>query len=303
MPASGSRYHGPAPIPATPRCGGEAAASVPEGRPTTARRRSPGAEPRSGSTVPSELAGSAAGALLLFAVGLAAGVVNTLAGGGSLLTVPALVLFGLPGGVANGTNRVGILLQSAVAAWRFRAEGVSGFREALHLLPALCLGSAVGALWVSGLRDETFNRLFGGIMLLLLVPTLRPPRRSDSSPPPRPWPPALRFGAFFLIGVYGGAIQAGVGLVLVLALARSGLDLVRANAVKVVVILAFTGVAVPVFVARGQVAWGPAAVLAAGFVLGAALGARLAVRGGERVIRPLLAAAVVALAGRMLGLL
>lgn len=253
--------------------------------------------------MPPAFADSAAGPLLLFAVGAVAGVVNTLAGGGSLLTVPALVLLGLPGVVANGTNRVGILLQSAVAAWRFRAEGVSGFGDALRLLPALCLGSAVGALWVSGLRDETFNRIFGGVMLLLLVPTLRPPRRAEAGAPRRPWPPAVRFLVFFLIGAYGGAIQAGVGIVLVLALARSGLDLVRANAVKVVVIFAFTAVAVPVFVIRGQVAWAPAAALTAGFVLGAAAGARLAIRGGERLIRPLLAAAVVALAARMLGVL
>ncbi len=252
--------------------------------------------------MPPEFAHSSAGPLLLFGAGVAAGVVNTLAGGGSLLTVPTLVLLGLPGGVANGTNRVGILLQSAVAAWRFRAEGVSGFKDALRLLPSLCLGSAVGALWVSSLRDESFNRIFGAIMLLLLVPTLRPPRRAGAEVRAAPWPPALRFAAFFAIGVYGGAIQAGVGLVLVLALARSGLDLVRANAVKVVVIFAFTAVAVPVFVVRGQVAWGPAVVLTAGFVLGATAGARLAVRGGERLIRPLLAVAVLALAARMLGL-
>ena len=86
------------------------------------------------------------------------------------------------------------------------------------------------------------------------------------------------------------------------ALSWSGHDLVRANAIKAAVIFALTAVAVPVFVLRGQIAWAPAAALAVGFLAGGELGARLAVRGGERLIRPVLIAAVVALAGRMLGL-
>ena len=107
---------------------------------------------------------------------------------------------------------------------------------------------------------------------------------------------------FFGIGVYGGAFQAGVGLILVLALARSGLDLVNANAVKVVVILALTAFAVPIFIVRDQIDWGFAAILASGFAVGGAVGARVAVRGGEKVIRPVMVAAVIGLAGRMVGL-
>ena len=86
------------------------------------------------------------------------------------------------------------------------------------------------------------------------------------------------------------------------ALARSGLDLINANAVKVVVILVLTAIAVPVFVIRGQVDWGFAVVLSVGFALGGWVGARIAVRGGERIIRPVIIAAVLALAGRMIGL-
>ena len=85
------------------------------------------------------------------------------------------------------------------------------------------------------------------------------------------------------------------------ALARSGLDLVNANAVKVFVILVLTFFALPVFIIRSQVDWGFAAVLALGFALGGWIGARLAVRGGDRVIRPVLIIAVVALALRMIG--
>ena len=238
---------------------------------------------------------------LLVGGGAVAGVVNTLAGGGSLLTVPLLVLVGLPGTLANGTNRVGVLLQNVVAVWAFRTEGVSELRNVLPVLAPLGVGSILGAAWASSLSDAAFERVFAVVMLLLLVPMLRGSRRTDDAAP-RPWSSAARTLVFLGIGVYGGAIQAGVGIVLLFALNRSGMDLVRANALKVVIIAALTAVAVPVFVARGQVAWLPAGALAAGFAIGAAAGARLAVRGGERVIRPVLAVSVVALAGRMFGL-
>jgi uncharacterized membrane protein YfcA len=239
-------------------------------------------------------------AALLVGGGLLAGIVNTLAGGGSMLTVPLLVLLGLPGSVANGSNRVGVLLQSGVAAWRFRAQGIPGAADATRVLVPVGAGALVGAWWVAQLADATFERIFGLAMVLLLLPTLRPPRAGSAGA--RPWSPATSFLIFFAIGVYGGALQAGVGLVLVAALSRAGFDLVRANSVKVVVVLALTLVAVPVFIAEGQVAWLPAGVLAVGFAAGGEIGARLAVRGGERLIRPVLALSVLALAGRMLGL-
>lgn len=236
----------------------------------------------------------------MFGAGLVAGAVNSVAGGGSLLTVPLLVLLGLPGTLANGTNRVGILVQTAAAAWRFRERGVPGASEALPLLVPVILGSTAGAFAISRIADATFERVFGLLMILLLVPTLRGsgPCASAGRSPSR----AGSFLLYFGIGAYGGAFQAGVGIPLLYALAWRGHDLVRANHVKALVILAVTAVAVPVFVLREQVAWLPAAALAAGFWLGGELGARLAVRGGERLIRPVLAAAVIALAARMLGL-
>ena len=238
---------------------------------------------------------------LLIAGGLVAGTINTLAGGGSLLTVPLLVLCGLPGNVANGSNRVGVLLQSVMAVWSFRAQGVSELRGAVPVLAPLMVGSLIGAGAVSQLSDALFEKTFGVVMLLLLVPTFVR-RRSEPESPGAPWSRATASIVFLLIGIYGGAFQAGVGLLLLLALAHSGLDLVRANALKVAVVGLQTAVALPVFVANDQVAWLPAALLAVGFSGGGALGARLAVRGGERLIRPAVAVAVAVLAAKMLGL-
>jgi len=243
-------------------------------------------------------------AALLVAGGLVAGVVNTLAGGGSLLTVPLLVLLGLPGGVANGTNRVGIVLQCLAAAWRFHREGVLELRSVLQATAPVVAGSLIGALWVTRVADSTFERIFGVLMLLLLVPTLRQVsgRAKPGSEAGRSWHPALATLAFFAVGLYAGAFQAGVGIPLLLALVHAGHDVVRANAIKVSVIAAATLAAVPIFIVQGQIAWLPACLLAVGFTLGGSLGARFAVRGGERVVRPVLAVAVVALAARMLGL-
>lgn len=239
--------------------------------------------------------------VLVAAAGVVAGVVNAMAGGGSLLTVSLLTVVGDLGGLeANGTNRIGVVTQNVASVAGFRSEGVSGLRRSVPILVPTVIGSATGAFAVSNLLSDTaFERIFGILMVPLLILSLRPPKaRGDDIV----WPTALTAVVFFAIGVYGGAFQAGVGLILVLALSHAGLDLVNANAVKVVVIAVLTAVAVPVFILNDQVHWGFAVIVAAGFAVGGWVGARFAVRGGERVIRPVLVVAVVGLAGRMLGL-
>jgi len=239
-------------------------------------------------------------AALVVGAGLVAGIVNAMAGGGSLLTVALLNVFvGLPGLVANGTNRVGVLVQNASSVASYRKEGVRGFGRAVPVIVPVIAGSLLGSLLVSSVTDETFERIFVILMVPLLFLSLRSPKNVGSQ---INWHPLTTAVVFFGIGLYGGAFQAGVGLLIVVALSRSGLDLVNANAVKVVVILVLTTIAVPVFVIRGQVDWGFAAVLAIGFAAGGWIGARVAVRGGERIIKPVLIGAVVALAGRMIGL-
>jgi len=238
--------------------------------------------------------------VLLVAGGLAAGVVNTLAGGGSLLTVPLLVLAGVPGNVANGSNRIGILASNASATAAFRRLGVSGLSRTLPVLVPVAVGSLVGALLVARLADETFERAFGVLMVPLLFLSLRPPVLKSVEG--RVWSGPFTVLVFLAVGLYGGAFQAGIGLLLMVALSRSGMDLVVANSVKVVVIMVVTVTALPLFIVGGRVDWGPAMVLAAGFAVGGVLGARLTVTRGASLIRPVMVVAVLALAGRLLGL-
>ncbi len=240
--------------------------------------------------------------MILALGGLAAGVVNTLAGGGSLLTVPLLVFLGLPATTANGTNRIGVLFQNLVSTLRFRKAGFDGLQGAVPVLIPIVVGSLVGATVASRMSAEIFRQVFGVAMIALLYPMLRSTtsrgRTDDVEPRSFVWNTAI----FFAIGVYGGAIQAGVGIFLIAALARSGLDLVRANAIKVIVIGVLTLVAVPVFIAHDQVDWPLASALVVGFGIGGEVGARAAVRGGERLIKPVLVCSVLAMSGRMLGL-
>ena len=240
--------------------------------------------------------------LALALAGLVAGVINTLAGGGTLLTVPALVYFGLPATVANGTNRIGVLLQNVFATRGFRREGLDAVAESLPIVLPAVAGSIVGAMVAARLSAEVFERVFGIAMIVLLVPILRGAKAKPGDAPAAPRSPLWNAAIFSAIGFYGGSIQAGVGIFVIAALARSGVDLVRANAIKVILVGALTLVALPVFVWHGQIDGAFALAMATGFALGGELGARVATRGGERVIKPVLVLAVLAMAGRMLGL-
>jgi uncharacterized membrane protein YfcA len=236
---------------------------------------------------------------LLAVGGVLAGAINSIAGGASLLTVPLLVLAGVPGNAANGSNRLGVITSSATAAVEFRRKGVHDMKRVWLVLTPVVLGSVVGSLLVSRLDDTTFERVFGFLMVPILILSIRKPKpRAGGSE----WPLWLTLMVFFGIGTYGGSFQAGIGLLLIVALSRSGLDLVTANSVKVLVNLAVSTVALPVFISQGLFELVPAVILGVGFAIGGALGANASVRGGERLIRPVMIAAVLAFSGRLLGL-
>lgn len=239
-------------------------------------------------------------ALLLGAGGLAAGVINTMAGGGSMLTVPLLVLAGVPGNDANGSNRLGILTSNAAAVASFRRLGIGrDGRSYLPILIPVVVGSLVGSIAISRLTDETFETVFGLLMIPLIILSIRKPRVASAD---ERWSTPVTVLVFLVIGMYGGAVQAGVGLVLLAALTRAGFDLVTANSVKVLVNVVVTTIALPVFIIQGHVQWIPAALLAVGFTAGGSAGAHMTVRGGERWIRGLTIAAALLLAARLLGL-
>lgn len=237
-------------------------------------------------------------AVLLVAGGVAAGLINAVAGGGSTLTVPLLVLAGVPGNDANGTNRVGVLTSNAAAATAFRKLGVRGLSRSGPVMVPIIVGSLVGVYGITQLTDDAFERVFGLLMLPVIFLSIRPPK---PKPDAEPWSTWFTVTVFLAVGLYGGAVQAGVGLVMLAALTRAGYDLVTANNVKVVANLLLTAVALPIFILQGKVQWIPALILAAGFTAGGWIGAHAAVKGGERFIRAAMVVAALLLASTLLG--
>ncbi|MCW5873681.1 MAG: sulfite exporter TauE/SafE family protein [Anaerolineales bacterium] len=227
--------------------------------------------------------------VLLMLAGVLAGVINTLAGSGSLLTLPALILFGLPANVANGTNRVGVILQNIVATASFKRSGSLDLRGALLLSIPSIVGSVLGAQIAVNLDEEMMQRVIGAVMvLMLLVMLLRPERWLQGKLLTLPSGPlALRdIVSLFFIGMYGGFIQVGVGIFVLAALVLSvGYDLVRANAVKVLIILVFTLSSLLVFANNAQVDWGAGILLGIGNMLGAWWAARMAATKGAAWVR------------------
>jgi len=239
---------------------------------------------------------------LLAGIGVVAGILNILAGGGSLLTLPLLIFLGLPAATANGTNRVAIFCQNIFAIRGFRKRGVFPIKLALICtLPAL-FGSYIGASLAVNIDDTLFRKLLGLIMIGVMVFTAIDPVKKLKIEEGKMSTLRLMLllVTFFGVGVYGGFVQAGVGFIIIAGLLLHGLDLVRINAVKVIVIFAFTVVALAVFIAHGEVDFGLGLALAAGNSIGGIIGTRLAVEKGHDWLKKVVTATVLVFAIKLL---
>jgi uncharacterized membrane protein YfcA len=234
--------------------------------------------------------------LLLAAVpitGFLAGFINTLAGSGSLITLPVLILLGLPANVANGTNRLGVLLQNVVAVATFRNRGALEVRGTWKLVVPAIVGAVLGAQLAVDLDERLLRRAIGAVMVVMIV---KPERWIAAHANRREPRLMVEVPLLFAIGVYGGFLQAGVGIFLLAALVLgAAFNLVGANAVKNLIVLAFTVAAFPVFVLHDQVHWTLGLLLAAGQATGAWVAARLAVQRGAGFVR-IFVIAIVSLA-------
>lgn len=237
-------------------------------------------------------------ALVIGAVGVLAGIINTLAGGGSLLTLPALIFSGLPADVANATNRVGVLLQSVVGvAAHHRARAMPWAEAPLPLLTA-CLGALAGALGALALGREGLRPVIGVVLIAALPMVFLDPARFVRD---QRLPAPVQAAGFFVAGAYGGFVQAGVGILLLAVLSGlGGMQLKRANALKLLLVAAFTVPPLALFVRAGLVDWVPGLALAVGSMLGSLVGTHLNLRGGDRLIRAAVAVMVLASAIRLL---
>jgi uncharacterized membrane protein YfcA len=241
--------------------------------------------------------------LLLLAAGLAAGVINVVAGGGSFITLPALIFLGLPPGIANGTNRLGIVVQDLAAVWSFDRKGVLDRRLAWRAAVPATVGSAAGALLAQRTSDAVFLQILPWLMVVLSLASLWTPRmrqEAERSRASRAASVAASTLGFFGAGVYGGFVQAGVGFLFLALTTLLGLDLVRGNAIKVLAILPLATVALAIFAWNGKVEWFMGSLLAVGFLVGGLLGARLTVLKGHRWVRAVVTATILVFALKLL---
>ena len=244
------------------------------------------------------------GYLALFVAGGVAGTLNVIAGGGSFLTLPVLIFLGLPPGIANGTNRVAIFLQNVGASWSFKRFGVLDGKSLLWAAVPATLGAIPGTWLALVISDSAFQKTLAFLMVAVTVWTLWSGGKKGSGGTEereiRRLPRPLALGAgFFLVGVYGGFVQAGVGFLVLAVTTAAGLDLVRGNAVKVLAILCFTGLSMGIFAWQGRVVWSLGLCLAGGTVLGGLLGARLTVRKGHGWVKKVVTVTILVFAVKL----
>ena len=225
---------------------------------------------------------------LLVFVGTIAGFLNVMAGGGSLLTVPVMVFMGLPGPVANGTNRIAILAQNLTAIATFARRGFRDFKLSLSLAMCAIPGAVVGAMLGVQLEGVWFNRALALIMVAVMLVMHFDKGKKEQPPDAKPTSRQMLWGHVMMVGVgfWGGFIQLGIGFIIMPVLNRvMGLDLVRTNMHKVFIVAVYTVIALWIFASHIELLWMVGIALAVGNSLGGYLGAHFSVTGGERAIK------------------
>lgn len=227
---------------------------------------------------------------------------NTVAGGGSLLSLPVLIFMGLPPAIANGTNRVAVFLQNFSGVAGFKSKGVFVFPYSLWLGISALLGAIIGAKISVELDDKTFNQIIAVVMIGVVVLTVINPSTKTDKVIENLTKKAQTIGiiTFFFIGIYGGFIQAGVGFIILGSLTFiNRFNLVKANSIKVFVVLTYTISALVVFIIEDQINWLYGLVLASGNMAGAWIGSRWSVEKGDVWIKRFLIVVVSILAVKL----
>ena len=225
---------------------------------------------------------------LLLTVGFLAGVINTLAGGGSIFTLPVLIFLGLPPNIANGTNRIAIVVQSMSGALGYKSKGVSTFPFNIYLGISASIGAILGAQIAIDLDGLLFNKILAIVMVVIGLLILIKSKNLNLKLPERLTGKYLIYSiiVFFFIGIYGGFINAGVGIVIMLFLNRvNHLSLIKTNATKVVIVFIYSTIALVLFAVNDSINWKLGILMAIGTSFGAWWASRWSVKKGDRVIR------------------
>ena len=243
--------------------------------------------------------------ILISLAGVLAGFINTIAGSGSLITLPLLMFAGLPANVANGTNRIAILLQNIIGVSQFKKQKILDTKAGLYLTIPTTIGALVGAFIAIDIDERIMKLSIGGLLIIMFFLILFQPDKwvKGKAGSITAKPNIIQIIIFFFIGLYGGFIQAGVGFFLLSGLVLGvGYDLLKANALKLLIILAYTPLALVVFIYHQQVNYELGFTLAIGNMLGAYIASKTANRLGNNFIRYILLGILLISATKLLGL-
>jgi uncharacterized membrane protein YfcA len=222
--------------------------------------------------------------ILIFLAGIVVGFINVLAAGGSFLTLAFLIALGLPPTVANGTNRVGLLIQNSFASLKFYKLKLLNYKFVFIVAPSALIGSLIGSYIATHISDELLKKIIAILMVAIsLVTVYKPQKFIKKSYSKKKW--LLMIAVFFLIGVYGGFIQAGVGFFIIAASIWGGFSMVEANAIKVFTITIYTITILPMFIFAHQVYFLIGIVLGLGSMIGARIAIGVSIKKGDKFIR------------------
>ena len=237
--------------------------------------------------------------ILLAFIGLVTGVINTLAGGGSLLTLPMLIFLGLPPSVANGTNRIAILIQSIVTNAGFRSKGINTYPFSIYFGISATIGAIIGAQLAIEIDGALFNKILAIIMVIVVAYLVLNRKAKLEDVIERVsgkhlWTSII---LFFFVGIYGGFIQAGVGFLMLLVLSGvNRFSLVKSNALKIVITGIYTVFAVIIFMVNDKINWEYGLILAFGNAVGGWFASRWSVSKGDGLVKVFLIVMVIIMA-------
>tara|TARA_B100000700_G_C15032874_1_gene851405 strand:- start:1919 stop:2671 length:753 start_codon:yes stop_codon:yes gene_type:complete len=195
--------------------------------------------------------------IILFICGVIAGFINTVAGGGSLLTLPILIFMGLPSNIANGTNRIAIFMQNIFSISGYKSRGVSDFKYSSWLSVSALIGSIIGAKIAININEDMFNKILSVVIIIVVLSIIYNKKPFNiNSENISIEKKIISVIMFFFIGIYGGFIHAGVGFLILSILSNyNGIQLSKANSIKVFVVFVYTFFALIVFIMENKINW------------------------------------------------
>ncbi|MGQ1784140.1 MULTISPECIES: sulfite exporter TauE/SafE family protein [unclassified Saccharicrinis] len=239
--------------------------------------------------------------VLLVLAGLAAGFINVIAGGGSLITLPLMIFLGVPSVVANASNRVALLAQNIVSVSNFKKNKVISGSYPVYLGVSALLGAVIGAFIAVDIPEKLLNRILSIVMVVVAGLILTSPKFKVGQEEKMGYKNRL-IGVitFFFIGIYGGFLHAGIGFIMILSLVKiNRFSLLKTNAIKVTVALIYTVSALAVFIWQDVVDWKVGLVVAIGSSTGGWLGSHFSIKKGDVWIKRFLLVAIVIMAVKL----